>query len=184
MKTEIVAAALLFALPGLSQSVIYAGTGFGTYYYDLEATEACDYDFQPIDAANVECSYYTGLSLDDIGSSYLVAMNTTQLNQDMSLYCGKQVNVYVNGELSPYQFFVGDGCLRCALGGDTNYNWNSYGAPGLDFSYTALSQLSSDACADGYIDITWEIVDTVVYPFSDTRQLEIPTIEVCNGDGP
>jgi hypothetical protein len=92
-------------------------------------------------------------------------MNATQLKGDLATYCGKQVIVSVNGVASNLQFFIGDGCKRCGTGSANNDVWDRNGAPGLDFSYTALNALSSSACADGHIDITWEIVNSTLYTF-------------------
>ncbi|OBT60042.1 hypothetical protein VE03_10547, partial [Pseudogymnoascus sp. 23342-1-I1] len=56
----------------------------------------------------------------------------------------------------------------------TSDTWEAAGAPGLDFSYSVLNELSGSACADGHIDITWDIVDETLYNFdtegSDTAQ--------------
>ena len=43
------------------------------------------------------------------------------------------------------------------------------GAPSLDFSYEILNKLLQEAaCAEGYIDIFWEIVDETLYNFDST----------------
>jgi hypothetical protein len=166
MKAPIIAAAsLLFALRATAQDTIYGGTGFGTYYYDIEEVEACGTDFEFQNEGYVECSLTTPLSLDQINSNYVVAMNHTQLIGDMALYCGKQVIVSVNGVPSSLPLFIGDGCERCGTGSSSNGVWNAAGAPGLDFSYSVLSELSADACDAGHISITWEIVDVTLYDF-------------------
>jgi hypothetical protein len=184
MKAQSIATTgLLFALSAHAQQTIYGGAGFGTYYYDVEQIDACGNDFSNQNLGDVECNYYTGLSLDQIDSNYVVAMNHTQLLQDMSLYCGKQVIVSVNGVASDLQLFIGDGCARCATGSDTSTVWNADGAPGLDFSYSVLNELSSSACDAGHIDITWEIVDVTLYDFT-TSTSEVPIVEACSGGGP
>ena len=148
-----------------SPSAIYQGTGFGTYYYDIKQVEACGTSFANQNMGSVECSNTAGLTLNDIDSNYIVAMNHTQLIGDMSLYCGKKVLVTVNGVQSDLPLFIGDGCERCGTGSSSDDTWNANGAPGLDFSYSVLSQFSSEACTDGHIDISWEIVDESLYNF-------------------
>lgn len=71
----------------------------------------------------------------------------------------------MNGKTSNLPLFIGDGCERCG-NGVPNGGWNSVGAPGLDFSYSVLSELSAEACAAGHIDLSWEIVDEVLYKFN------------------
>ena len=78
-------------------------------------------------------------------------------------YCGKRVNVFVNGVASETPFFIGDGCERCASG--SAFIWNSSGAAGLDFSYTALDNLSPLACETGHIKISYDIVNETLYQF-------------------
>jgi hypothetical protein len=164
---------LLFALRSYAQSIIYSGTGSGTYYYDIEQVEACGTDFVDQNLGDVECSFSTALSLDDIDSNYVVAMNHTQLVGDLALYCGRRVVVSVNGIASSLPLFIGDGCERCGTGSSSNTSWNPDGAPGLDFSYSVLSELSASACDAGHIDITWEILDDVLYDF-DTNAPGLP----------
>jgi hypothetical protein len=75
-----------------------------------------------------------------------------------------QVIVYVDGVASDLPFFIGDGCERCAEGSPDATTYSPSGAPGLDFSYPALNTLSGgDACNDGYIEISWEITNTLIY---------------------
>ena len=180
-KVQIIAAAGLFAFGAVAQDVIYTGEGFGTYYYDVEQVEACGADFADQNEGYVECSL-SGLTLDQINSDYVVAMNHTQLIGDMALYCGKKVIVTVNGVESTLPLFIGDGCERCGTGSSSNVVWNPNGAPGLDFSYTVLSEFSSNACADGYIDISWSIVDETLYDF-DTNAPGSPQGPVAINSG-
>jgi hypothetical protein len=166
MKAQTIAAAgLLFALGTHAQSAIDSGTGFGTYYYDVEQVDACSNDFSAQNSGPVECGLSTALPLTQIDSNYLVAMNHSQLVDDMSLYCGKKVVVSVNGVASDLPLFIGDGCQRCGTGSSSSDVWDPNGAPGLDFSYSVLSELSSSACADGHISITWEIMDETLFDF-------------------
>src|SRR5882757_6005375 len=98
MKSQTtIAAGLLFASSALAQSTLYSGQGFGTYYYDVEQVQACSNDFGPQNEGPVECSMSTALSLDQINSNYIVAMNHTQLVGDIGTFCGKRVIVSVNG---------------------------------------------------------------------------------------
>lgn len=184
MKAQINAATGLISVLGVNaQQTLYAGAGFGTYYYDVEEVQACGTDFSNQNLGNVECNYLTGLSLDQINSNYVVAMNHSQLIQDMETYCGKQVIVSVNGVASSLPLFIGDGCARCGTGSDSSTVWNADGAPGLDFSYSVLNELSSSACDAGHIDITWEIIDTMLYNFAPST-IQTPIVEVCSGGGP
>ncbi|KAF3386439.1 hypothetical protein F1880_001217 [Penicillium rolfsii] len=160
------AAGLLFALGASAQSVISSGEGFGTYYYDIEQVDACGTTFEYQNQGGVMCSSETLLSLNQMNTNNIVAMNNTQLGADPSLYCGKRVVVSVNGQQSDLQLFIGDGCQRCGTGSSTSDTWNAEGAPGLDFSYSVLDQLSGgSACNDGHMAISWEILDETIYNF-------------------
>ncbi|KAJ5380206.1 uncharacterized protein N7496_002634 [Penicillium cataractarum] len=160
------AAGLLFTLGASAQSVISSGQGFGTYYYDIDQVDACGTTFEYQNQGGVMCSSETLLSLNEMDTNYVVAMNNTQLRADPSQYCGKKVVVTVNGQKSDLQLFIGDGCQRCGTGSSTSDTWNSEGAPGLDFSYSVLDQLSGgSACNDGHVSISWEILDETIYNF-------------------
>ena len=171
----------VFALCAYAQKTIYSGTGFGTYYYDVEQLNACGTDFSAQNEGPVECSFSTTLSLDQINLDYVVAMNHSQLVGDMALYCGKKVIVSVNGVPSSLPLFIGDGCQRCGTGSVSSNVWNPNGAPGLDFSYSVLSELSASACNDGHISISWEIVDETLYDF-DTNAPGSPEGPVAGTD--
>ena len=156
----------------MALDLTYSGTGFGTYYYDVKQTSVCGADFSLQNQGFVECNQVTGLSLDQINSNYLVAMNRTQLVEDLGGYCGRRVIVSVNGVQSNLPLFVGDGCERCGTGSSDDI-WNPDGAPGLDFSYSVLSELDASACQTGHVDISWEIVDETLYNF-DTNAPNLP----------
>ncbi|KAK8926931.1 hypothetical protein VCV18_003397 [Metarhizium anisopliae] len=155
---------LLFATTVSAAALISSGRGYGTYYYDVEQLQACNSDFHKDNQGPVMCSYHDYLPLTAVSSNYLVAMNNTQLRGHLDQYCGKRVVVTVNGVRSPLPFFIGDGCERCGIG-HPDGGWNSEGAPGLDFSYTGLSELGPQACAAGHIDLSWEIMDENLYHF-------------------
>jgi hypothetical protein len=174
MKTQIFASIGLFAASAFAQAVIDSGTGFGTYYYDIVDQDNCQSDLSVANTGFVECNFFTGLSLDQIDSNYLVAMNHTQIAANLAEYCGKRVIVTANGVQSSLPLFIGDGCQRCGTGSRTSTVWNPNGAPGLDFSASVLSELNSNACFAGHIDISWEIVDETVYDF-DTNAPGQPT---------
>jgi hypothetical protein len=166
MKAQIIAAAgLLFSSGAYAQQSLNEGSGFGTYYFDVEQIETCGTSFAAQNQGGVMCSHITSLPLTEINSNYVVAMNNTLLRGDMAKYCGKKVVVSVNGVASSLPLFIGDGCERCGTGPSTSDTWESTGAPGLDFSYSVLNELSGSACADGHIDISWEIVDETLYNF-------------------
>ncbi|OBT74461.1 hypothetical protein VF21_06553 [Pseudogymnoascus sp. 05NY08] len=166
MKAQIIAAAgLLFSSGAYAQQSLNKGSGFGTYYFDVQKIEACGTSFAAQNQGGVMCSHITSLPLTEINSNYVVAMNNTLLRGDMAKYCGKKVVVSVNGVASDLPLFIGDGCERCGTGPSTSDTWAANGAPGLDFSYSVLNELSGSACADGHIDISWEIVDETLYNF-------------------
>lgn len=166
MKAQIIAAAgLLFSSRAYAQQSLNEGSGFGTYYYDVEDVETCGTSFAAQNQGGVMCSHITSLPLTEMNTNYVVAMNNTLLGGDMAKYCGKKVVVSVNGVASDLPLFIGDGCERCGTGSSTSDTWEATGAPGLDFSYSVLNELSSSACADGHIDISWEIVDETLYNF-------------------
>lgn len=73
--------------------------------------------------------------------------------------------VSINGVSSSLPLFIGDGCQRYGTGSSSSNVWNPNGAPGLDFSYSVLSELSANACIDGRIPISWKIVDDTLYNF-------------------
>ncbi|KIM93153.1 hypothetical protein OIDMADRAFT_138377 [Oidiodendron maius Zn] len=165
MRAQIFAVTSLYVLNCFTQAAIYSRTGFGTYYYNVGEVDACGNDFTFQNKGLVECSLSTALSLDQVNSEYLVAMNHSQLIGDMAMYCGKKVIVSVNGVPSSLPLFIGDGCQRCGTGSPSSTVWDPNGAPGLDFSYSVLSELSANACIDGHIPISWEIVDETLYTF-------------------
>ncbi|GMG10247.1 hypothetical protein BDV35DRAFT_398725 [Aspergillus flavus] len=168
-----------------AQNVIFSGAGFGTYYYDIKQVNVCGTSFTFQNAGPIQCSWAKALSLTDLNSNYVVAMNRTQLAEDLTAFCGKRVIVSVNGEPSDLPLFIGDGCERCSYGSGSNAVWDPHGAPGLDFSLSALSELSASAWDKGHVPITWEIVDEVIHPIdiygsgapqpTSTSALALPT---------
>lgn len=167
MKFQYTAAAGLFALGAAADSTIASGEGFGTYYYDIKEVDACGTSFSSQNQGGVMCSSETLLSLDKMNSNYVVAMNNSQIRSDPSKYCGKKVVVTVNGKKSDMPLFIGDGCQRCADGSAGSDTWNAQGAPGLDFSYSVLNELTGgSACDDGHAAISWEILDETIYDFA------------------
>lgn len=152
-----------------ARSIIDRGEGFGTYYYDIEQVDSCGTTFQYQNKGGLRCSPTTLLSLDQIHTNHVVAMNNTQLGMDLSLYCGKRVVVFVNGKQSDLQLLIGDGCERCGVGSSSSNIWDAEGAPGLDFSYTVLDKLSNgDACNTCHLVISWEILDERLYEFDES----------------
>lgn len=89
LLTPVAASILALVSHAQAQDVIDAGNGFGTYYYDIEQVQACGTDFSNQNLGFVECNYNTGLSLNEIDSNYVVAMNHTQIAADLAYYCGK-----------------------------------------------------------------------------------------------
>lgn len=169
MVWSIVATGLLYIIHTNAQAIIASGRGFGTYYYDIEHTDSCDTSFADQNAGYVNCSM-APLTLEQINSNYLVAMNYTQLVQDPAKYCGKRVVVSVNGRQSNLPLFIGDSCKRCSSGSASNVVWDPNGAPGLDFSFTVLNELSKNACKDGHVLLSWKIVNKTVYNFRNDVQ--------------
>jgi hypothetical protein len=155
----------VFAASTFAQTVLNSGSGFGTHYYDVEDVDGCQENFASQNGGFVQCNFFTGLSLDQMNTNYVVAMNHTLLASDLAKYCGKKVIATSNGVQSNLPLFIGDGCARCAGGPSTNTVWNPNSAPGLDFSYTAAQELYNNACFAGHFDITWEILDETIYNF-------------------
>ncbi|KKO96630.1 hypothetical protein THAR02_11268 [Trichoderma harzianum] len=174
MKTEILLSIGVFAASAVAQTVLNSGSGFGTLYYDVEDTDGCQFNFTFQNKGFVECNFLTSLSLDQMNTNYVVAMNHTLLAGDLAKYCGKKVIVTRNGIQSNLPLFIGDGCERCGSGLSTNTIWNPSGAPGLDFSYTVAQELDNNACFNGHFDVTWEIVNETLYNF-DTNAPGQPT---------
>lgn len=160
-----ISALLALAATATAQNTILSAKGFGTYYYDIKQTKACGADFSNQNKGSVMCSWIEGKTLEQINSNNLVAMSNAPLKtaDGRSKYCGKKVVVTVNGKKSNIPFFIGDGCERCAHG--SNSTWDPNGAQGLDFSYSQLSALSSEACAKGHVSISYDIVDETLYKF-------------------
>jgi hypothetical protein len=152
-----------------SQEVITRGAGYGTYYYDVLDVARCGSDFTEANQGPVECSPNRYWTLNDVHSNYLVAMNHTQLAGDLGRYCGKKVMVAVNGIDSGLPLFIGDGCVRCAMDLSPSSAWNADGSPGLDLSYGVAETLASSVCDTGHIEISWEIVDELVYQFDPSE---------------
>lgn len=71
----------------MAQSTVYSGQGFGTYYYDTTQVQACGADFSSQNQGVVRCSSTAGGTLDNINSNYIVAMNNTQLGENLEAYC-------------------------------------------------------------------------------------------------
>ncbi|CAG8235316.1 unnamed protein product [Penicillium salamii] len=160
------AVCMLLAVCTFARSIIDSGEGFGTYYYDIEQVNSCGTTFQHQNNGGLRCNPTALLSIDEIHTNSVVAMNNTQLGMDPSLYGGKRFVVFVNGQQSDLQLFIGDGCQRCSLGSFFSDIWNAEGAPGLDFSYSVLEELSGGiACSIGHVAISWEILDEKLYDF-------------------
>ncbi|KAL6789565.1 hypothetical protein GGI42DRAFT_365766 [Trichoderma sp. SZMC 28013] len=170
MKARILSSIGVFVASTFAQAVLNSESGFGTLYYDVEDVYGCQNNFSIQNEGPVQCNFFTSLSLDQMNTNYVVAMNRTLLADDLAKYCGKKVIVTSNGVQSNLPLFIGDGCARCAGGPSTNTVWNPNGAPGLDFSYTVAQELNSNACFFGHFDITWGIVDETLYSF-DTNGL-------------
>lgn len=135
MIVRVSALAGLIYMVGISaHGPIFSGTGFGAYYYDVKHVDACGTSFAAQSRGPLECESETALSLDQVNSNYVVAMNHSQLILDMAKYCGKRVVVTVNGKRSDLPLFIGDGCQRCAGGSPSSDIWNSVGAPGVQSS--------------------------------------------------
>ena len=119
--------------------------------------DACGTSFAQ-NTDQLQCSLDTGVTLDQVNSDYVVAMNRINPLGTWPLTVERRSS-------SPPTLFIDDGCERCAGGSASSDTWDPNSAPGLDLSYAVLSELSSSACADRHIDITWEIVDETLYNF-------------------
>jgi hypothetical protein len=140
-------------------ATLYQGTGSGTYYFDVRTT-ACgsfpESNGYPLCTSNTPGPNQQTLA--QLNSNNVVAINANLIGADRAKFCGKRIRVFKNGvEVAAPDggnFFVWDGCAACAS--------NSI----IDFSFSGLRQISSDACNQGVVPgITWTVVDEVVRTF-------------------
>ncbi|KAJ5507029.1 hypothetical protein N7527_009172 [Penicillium freii] len=73
------AVSLLFTVGTSARSIIHSGQGFGTYYYDIGQVDHCGTTFEYQNKGGVMCNSAALLSLDQMNTKYVVAMNNTQL---------------------------------------------------------------------------------------------------------
>ena len=162
MKPFRLAAVLSQILRAVAQKTLFTGTGTGTYYYDIHEVQVRGIDFTDQNMGNVGCSA-SALSLDQISSNYIVAINNTQLHENLPELCGKKVILYVNGRRSNVPLFVGDGCARCAVDS------------GVDLSYSVLNDMMQGmAWEKGHTTIRWEILDQNIYTFDTASEGRSP----------
>lgn len=152
--------------PSAGSDIILAKRpGFATYYYDVENVRACDTSFENQNKGGVTCSNPL-LTLNDLATNHVVAMNVTELRANPSRYCGKKVIIYKNGRRFDLDLFIADGCERCSIGSASGDTWNPNGASGIDLSKEVLDQITGNkACHDGYTHIEFEIVDQTLFSF-------------------
>lgn len=170
MKPFRLAVVLSQVLRALAQETLFTGTGEGTYYYDVHEVQACGTNFMYQNMGNVGCSV-SALSLNQI-SSNIVAINNTQLHENIAGLCGKRIVLHVNGRRSNVPLFVGDGCARCAVDS------------GVDLSYSVLNDMmEGTACEKGHTAVNWEILDDNIYTFDTVSEGSLPAAG-RSSDGP
>lgn len=88
MKAQTIVAATA-AIFSLGVQATFSGTGFGTFYYDINANDgdACGDDLASFDNRDVTCGWRIARTADEVDSDYMVAMNVTQLEAGLSTYC-------------------------------------------------------------------------------------------------
>lgn len=145
-------------------NVLFRGEGFATWYYDLSNGGLGPCGIQAPENLGVPNCSSAGLTLSEIGSSNIVAMNRTLLQSDLSHWCGKEVSIFVNGQKVPnMNLFIGDSCFRCAS------------ESAIDLSATALTKISPDGCQDGKLNVTWEIYNKTINTLYDDATASYPS---------
>lgn len=101
MKSPVAMVAdLLFILGTATQEELSNGASFGTYYSDIRHMDACGASFAAQNVSPLECESQVSLSLVQVNSKYVVAMDHNQLISYKPKYCGKRVVLIVNGKQS------------------------------------------------------------------------------------
>lgn len=154
MRTTLTLASIATACT--AKDLIANGIGKASYSYDIQNPVRCGVDLTNRNNGPLVCGL-DRLTPNQVNSSYIVAMNDTELRGNLERYCGKRVIIKVDGKASPERFFIGDGCQACAT------------SPILALSYSAVEQLNPNICYEGLTDISWEILDEDVYPFQSAQ---------------
>jgi len=140
--------------------VLYADSGFGSYYYDANNQSCPNEAIYPENRGYAACESYTPgpnqKMLFERKTNLIVAMNDRLLSNNRSAFCGKRAKVYYRGILRPEIFYVWDACGACGFEAQKR----------LDFSRGALNTINPNTCQLGIVpDIRWEIVDEQIAPF-------------------
>jgi hypothetical protein len=133
----------------------------------------CGTSFAAQNTGQLECSLETVLTLDQVNSDYVVAMNRTQLIGDMANYCGKKVIVSINGQPSSLPLFIGDRgprshLVRSIRSGNLDASVSeitdlSRFTPTLPVNFISLSELSPAKASNSMVmghDLMAEFIDT------------------------
>ncbi|KAJ3069543.1 hypothetical protein HDU98_007383, partial [Podochytrium sp. JEL0797] len=138
-----------------SANVLISGSGSGTYYYDVNNAVCPGAPLYPENQGYTSCEPSTGYqTLASRNTNFIVALAVDQMNGNKANLCGKRVVVKHNGQVVPGTFVVWDSCAACT------------GGVKLDFSLSALQQISSDACFLGVVPgVSWEVTDEQVIPY-------------------
>ncbi|ORY53297.1 hypothetical protein BCR33DRAFT_192576 [Rhizoclosmatium globosum] len=139
-----------------SSNIILSGKGSGTYYYDYTNKVCPGFPAYPENNGITSCesSAPPYRTLSSRQTNDIVAIAIDQLSANKAGLCGKRVIVKYNGVPMQRKFFVWDACLACT------------GGVKLDFSLSALSEISDSACQLGVVPgISWDITDEQVIPY-------------------
>ncbi|GFR40019.1 hypothetical protein Agub_g554 [Astrephomene gubernaculifera] len=148
--------------PNNGGSVLYSGSGSGTYYFDIKTTCPSEPRGYPETDGYPSCASWTPgpnqQTLRQVNTNNVVAIDNNVLSANRAKLCGKKVLVYRNGVQVKApdggDFFVWDGCAACIGGGR------------IDFSVSGLKSVSADGCNQGVVPgVSWQVVDVQVRQF-------------------
>lgn len=121
--------------------------GVGSFYYGSDGK--CGLSYSENQGYSFCESHTPGLNqikLNERNNLKIVAVGMLTLENRKEL-CGKNVRVYLGGEVVGEDYVIWDKCASC---GETT----------LDFSIDALESINSNACQDGLTkELSWEILD-------------------------
>ena len=139
-----------------------SGTQSGTYYYSTNKVCPSEPNGYPELDGYPSCASFTPgpnqQTLRQVNSNNIVAIDAGLLSGDRARYCGKQVNIFKNGQqvFAPDggNFFVWDGCDACR------------GGSRIDLSVNGLQNVDPNACQLGVVPgVTWQVVDRTIKQF-------------------
>lgn len=148
--------------PPAGGASLYAGSGSGTYYYDVRTQCPQNPNGYPETDGYATCESFSPgpnqKTLRQGNSDNVVAIDMNVLKVNRAGLCGKKIIVTHNG--APVSapdggdFYVWDGCAACVGGGR------------IDFSVSGLRNADPNACNLGVVPgVSWQVVDVQSRPF-------------------